>query len=347
MKPPDSICILRLSALGDVTHVLPIVHTLKKHWPETRITWIIGQFPHKLVGDLPGVEFVVFNKGKGLAAYGDARKSLAGRKFDVLLGLQVSLRANLIIPLVSADRKIGFDRVRSKDGHGLFIGESIPWVGGQHVVDAFFSFLETAGLPEKEFNWSVPIPESAEAFAERHIGSLGPYVIISPCSSHPLRNWRAVYYAEVADYLQGKGKRVVLCGGPSEAEAAMGRRIEQSMRTEPVNLVGKDTLKDFLAVMKRAEALITPDSGPAHMANCVNLPVVGLYAASNPRRSGPYQCIDLCVDAYDQASRKFLKKPAAKIKWGKKIEYPGVMDLITPAMVIDKLDSCLWKTGAN
>ncbi|MBC9867211.1 MAG: ADP-heptose--LPS heptosyltransferase [Opitutae bacterium] len=341
MKRPESLCILRLSALGDVTHVLPVVHTLQKHWPETRITWIIGRFAHKLVGDLPGVEFVVFDKNKHLRAYGEVRKGLAGRRFDVLLCMQVALRANLIIPLVSARRKIGFDRARAKDGHSLFIGESIPSRKGQHVVDAFFSFLETAGLPEKQLDWSVPIPESGEIFARRHIGSEGQVVIISPCASHPLRNWRAEYYGQVADHLQQKGLRVVLCGGPSEAEAAMGRQIEKSMRTDPFNLIGKDTLKDFLAMMKRAELLITPDSGPAHMANCVNLPVLGLYAASNPKRSGPYQSIDLCVDAYDRASRKFLKKPAAEIKWGKKIEFPGVMDLITPEMVMEKLDAIL------
>ncbi len=341
MNRPESICILRLSALGDVTHVLPVVHTLKKHWPETRITWIIGRFAHKMVGDLPGVEFIIFDKGKKLGAYADLKKQLIGRRFDVLLSMQVALRANLIIPLVSAKRKIGFDRARSKDCHGLFIGERIPQVGGQHVVDSFFGFLETAGLAEKLYDWSVPVPESGELFAEQHIGSEGRYVIISPCSSHPLRNWRAELYGEVADYIQQKGLRVVLCGGPSEEEAAVGREIERGMKTEPLNLIGKDTLKDFLALMSRADLLITPDSGPAHMANCVNLPVLGLYAASNPKRSGPYQSVDLCVDAYDRASRKFLKRPAAEIKWGKKIEFPGVMDLITPEMVMEKLDVIL------
>ncbi len=140
MNPPESLCILRLSALGDVTHVLPVVHTVQKHWPETRIIWIIGRFAHKLVGDIPGVEFVVFDKGKGLSAYGEVKKRLAGRRFDLFLCMQVALRANLIIPFVSAKRKIGFDRERSKDGHGLFVDERIPRGSGQHVVDAFFQF---------------------------------------------------------------------------------------------------------------------------------------------------------------------------------------------------------------
>ncbi|MDQ4147461.1 MAG: glycosyl transferase, partial [Pseudomonadota bacterium] len=60
--PPESLCLLRLSALGDVTHVVPIVRTLQTHWSQTRLTWIIGRREAELVGDLPGVEFITFNK---------------------------------------------------------------------------------------------------------------------------------------------------------------------------------------------------------------------------------------------------------------------------------------------
>ncbi len=339
MKPPESICILRLSALGDVTHVLPIIHTLQKSWPETRLTWIIGSSEYQLVGDLPNVEFIVFDKGKRLGSYAKLWKSLRHRAFDILLGLQVAFRANLIYPLIIAKRKIGYDKARSKDGHGCFVNERIPQQSGQHVVDSFFSFLETIGLSDRVYDWSLPLPESAETFAESHVGSQDSFVAISPCSSNPLRDWKADRYARIADYvMQNLGQNVALCGGPSEAEAAMGKEIENATKTSPLNLIGKTSLKDNLAVLRRATLLISPDSGPAHMATCVDTPVIGLYATSNPGRTGPYRSIDLCVDAYDQASRKYLDKPASKIKWGKRLVYPGVMDLITPDDVIGKLD---------
>ncbi len=117
------------------------------------------------------------------------------------------------------------------------------------------------------------------------------------------------------------------------------------MRQPCVNLVGKDTLVEFLATLQRATLLISPDSGPAHMATTVGTPVIGLYAATNPARSGPYSSRQWCVDRYDDAARKFMGKPAAKLPWTEKIEQPGVMDLITPADVIERIDA-LMAAGA-
>ena len=96
-----------------------------------------------------------------------------------------------------------------------------------------------------------------------------------------------------------------------------------------------------LSSAARATALLTPDSGPAHMATMVGTPVLGLYAATNPERSGPYLSRHWCVNAYDAAARRFLGKPAAQLPWTTKIERPGVMDLIEVAAVTAKLDELL------
>ena len=186
-SPPESICLLRLSAIGDVTHVLPIVHTLKKTWPDTKLTWVIGKTEHKLVGHLPDVEFVVFDKSQGKEAYRNLKTKLNGRQFDVLLHMQVAMRANWASRQIKAKLKIGFDRARSKDFHGFFIDKRIAPNEEQHVIDGFFSFLEVLGIEEKEYNWSLPIPEEAEAFAEKHIQTDKPVMVISPCSSHEVK----------------------------------------------------------------------------------------------------------------------------------------------------------------
>src|SRR5690348_6515562 len=146
---PQSICLLRTSALGDVTHVVPLVHTLQSAWPATRLTWIVGKLEHRLVGDIAGVEFVVFDKGAGMDGYRAVRKPLAGRRFDALLHMQVALRANLVSLAVHARRRIGYDRARSKDLHGLFVRERIPARTGEHVLDAIGSFVEPLGLRQE------------------------------------------------------------------------------------------------------------------------------------------------------------------------------------------------------
>ena len=80
-EDPKTLCILRLSAIGDVSHILPIIHTLKKAWPETSITWIIGKLEYQLVKSIPDVEFIIFNKSKGWRAFYDLREQLRGRRF--------------------------------------------------------------------------------------------------------------------------------------------------------------------------------------------------------------------------------------------------------------------------
>ena len=327
---PRSLCLLRLSALGDVTHVVPLVRTLQQAWPEAALTWVIGTGEYKLLEGLPGVEFLVYDKRSGVGGMLALRKALRGRRFDALLQMQVAARANLLSACIPAQRRIGYDASRSKDLHGLFVNERIPDRPGIHVLDAIGSFCEPLGVRQTEVSWHLPVPEAAHAWARAQWADDGtPTLLISPCSSHVLRNWRAERYAAVADHAASRGWRTVLCGGRSALERDMADRILAAMRTTALDLVGKDTLKQLPALLARADLVMTPDSGPTHIANAMGTKVLGLHAPSNPRRSGPYSDLRYCVDRYDDAARKFLGKPADGLQWGTKIEREGVMDLVT------------------
>lgn len=328
---PRSICLLRLSALGDVTHVLPLVCTLRDGFPGTALTWIIGKGERRLLDGLPGVRFVEYDKRSGLAGMRAVRNAL-GQRFDALLQLQVSARANLLSAFVPARRRIGYDRARSKEGHGLFVSERIPDRPGIHVLDAIGSFCEPLGLVRDHVAWDLPVPDEAHAWARAQWPGDGRRVLmISPCSSHALRNWRAERYAALADHATSRGWRIVLCGGRSELERATGDAIVAAMaqRDGVLDLIGKDTLKQLPALLARADLLVTPDSGPMHIANAMGTRVLGLHAATNPQRSGPYSDRRFCVDRYDDAARRYRGKPAAELKWGTRIEADGVMDLVT------------------
>ncbi len=334
----ESICIVRLSAIGDVTHMLPIIHSIQKFRPHTRITWVIGKVEYKLVGDLTNVEFIQFDKSLGLRAYRKVLKQIHGRSFDTLLACQVSLRANILTALISAKRKIGYDKARAKDGHTLVINEAIP-AANVHVLDSFFQFIEQLGIAHKNLDWSLPIPEEAHEFAEHVIPDNQPVLAISPCSSHTLRNWHVEGYAAVANYAAKQHHaKIVLLGGFSALEKEFGEKISALLDQPAINLIGKDTLKKLLAVIQRCNVLLTPDSGPAHIATCVNTPVIALHAASNSLRSGPYLSQNWCVDKYAEAASKHLHKSVDEIRWGTKIEQPGVMQLIEAEDVIMKLD---------
>ena len=113
----------------------------------------------------------------------------------------------------------------------------------------------------------------------------------------------------MADYaIDRHGMDVVLSGGPSELEKNMGEAIEKSMRGRALNLIGKDTLPQLVALLQRADIVISPDSGPAHLANAMGTPVIGLHASTWSKRSGPYHSLDLCVDHFAEAAARFRHK---------------------------------------
>lgn len=327
---PQSLCLLRLSALGDVTHVVPLVRTLQRHWPQARLHWVIDKGGFKLLEGLEGVTFHTYDKKTGLAGMRALRAELPAEGFDALLQMQVALRANLLSAFIRARRRIGYDRSRSKDLHGLVINERIPDRPGIHVLDAIGSFCEPLGLKQTGVTWDLPVPADAHAWAHAQWPTDAMRtLVISPCSSHERRNWYADRYAAVADHAAAQGWRIVLCGGRSDLERRTADAIIGAMRAPALDLVGKDTLKQLPALLARADLVMTPDSGPMHIANAMGTAVLGLHAASNTLRSGPYSSVRYCVDRYDDAARRYRGKAASELKWGAKIEHDGVMALIT------------------
>jgi heptosyltransferase I len=342
MAQPASICVLRLSAIGDTCHVVPIIRTLQHVWPTTQLTWIIGKTEARLMKLVDGVELITVDKRSGLSGLRNLREQLTGRQYDVLLHMQLAIRASAMAHAVNAPIKLGFDRARARELQWLFTSHRIAARTREHVLDSFFGFLAALGIEERILKWNVPLPADAVSYAEGLIPDSQPTLVISPCSSHSLRNWAVDRYAAVADYAaQRHGMRVILAGGPSPLEKETGAAIERLVKTQVVNQIGKDTLPQLLALLGRARVLIAPDSGPVHMATMVGTPVIGLYAATNPARSGPYLSRQWCVDAYAEAAVRFCGKNPDELPWTRKIEVPGVMDLITVPSVTAKLDELL------
>lgn len=343
--PPATVCLLRLSAVGDVCHTLPVLRTLQAAWPGTQFTWIIGKLEAALIGDIPGVEFIIFDKSQGRKARRQLRQTLHHRKFDLLLHMQMSLRASLTSLAVHAPLRLGFDRRRAHDWQWLFTNHRIPYIPRQHVMDSLFGFAETCGAHERVLRWDIPIPEAARTFASAQIPDGVPTLIISPCANarfRNFRNWRAERYAAVAGYAAEKlGLRVLLTGGPSAAEREYGAHIEQYLHSPAVNLIGSTSLKQLLALLQRATALVSPDSGPAHMATAVGTPVIGLYASTNPERAAPYLSRRWCVNRYPDAMRQFNHQDASTARWGTRVRDPRAMDLISVNEVTGKLDELL------
>ncbi len=342
-QAPASLCLLRLSAIGDVTHMLPIIATLQQNWPDTKITWIIGKSEYQLVKSIAGIEFILFDKGNGLAEYAALRRRLNRRRFDVLLMMQVALRASLISLLIRADIKIGYDQRRSRDFQRLFCNRQINGPDRVHVLDTFFQFLERLGLAQRRMDWLLEAGPDEREFASKQIAHQQT-VIINPCSSaraNNWRNWSQASYAEVIDNLMQRGIKVILTGGPVDTEKLFAEGVTGQCRQKPIDLTGQTSLLQLLALLEQAVCLVSPDTGPAHMATVAGIPVIGLYASSNPLRSGPYNSQSMVVNAYPAALQKYRQKSVDQAFWGERVRNPQVMQMISVEAVVLKINQCL------
>lgn len=331
----NSVCIVRLSALGDVLMLVPLIRTLQTYLPQATLTWIISRPAYDLVEGMEGVEFVVIDKPNTLADFWRFKQQMRGRHFDVLLAPQASFRTNLLYPLIKAKRKIGYDNHRANDGHRWFIKEQIT-PGLEHTLDGFLKFVEPLGRAEKVVRWDLPIAPVDHAWAEQHLPKEGPILVVNPAASKPERSWLVERYIDVLQQAQKLWQvQVVLTGGPGAYDRQLADQIINKINA--LDLVGKTKPKQLLAVINKAQAVLCPDTGPSHMAAAVNTPVVALHAVTNPLVSGPYVYPHLVVNQYPQAVQQFLGLSYEQHVWGTHVHGDKTMELVTVQDVMAKL----------
>lgn len=327
--------------------MVPLVHTLQHAYPGSRLTWIIGAREAELVGDLPGIEFIRFNKAAGWSGYREIRRLMHTRRFDLLLHLQNSWRANGVSLGLRARVRLGFAPEQTHDAQWWFTNQRIPNTGRKHVLDTFFAFSEFLGIPDRVMRWDIPIARSTRAWASALIPDASPVMVLSPCANprfRNYRNWQAQHYGAVARYVQERhGLRTIITGGHSDTETHYAEVISR-MAPGTVDLTGQTGLKELLALLARASFLLAPDSGPAHMATAVGTPVIGLFATTNPDRARPYFSGAWCINRYPEAVRQYLGKTVDEVPWGTRIRHPEAMDLITVDAVTDMIDRLMATT---
>jgi len=331
---PKSICLLRLSAIGDVCHAVAMVQAIQKQWPSTEITWIMGKIEAQLLHDLPHVNIIVFDKKSGFKGMKSIWKKLANKKFDVLLHMQLALRASMLTIGIKAKYRVGFNFKRAKEGQWLFTNKKITDTASSHVLDSFFEFAYFLGIDKTIPSWNIPLSNHDIEFAQKlHIDDK-PLFVISPAASKDERNWLTERYAEIAEYAIKQGFQVVLCGSPTPREIKLGEQISKKISQPITNLIGKTSLKQLTAVINQAKILLAPDSGPAHIATTQNTPVIGLYGHSNPKRTGPYLSNNATVSVYEKHVQAQHGKKLSELPWSARARGKDIMADITTEQVI-------------
>ena len=328
---PDNICIVMMSAVGDAVHVLPVINALKRENPKTRITWVLQPGPAALVRGHRSVdEIVVFDRARGLAAFADVAAELAKRRFDLVMNLQVYFKAGIVTALTHAPVKLGFDRARARDFNWLFTNRKIPASPVRHVQDQYFEFLTALGVSPEPLDWDLgPWPKEREwqyrfkSPIERPIASL----VVG--TSKPEKDWIPERWAEVADALHEQFEmQVVLVGGKSERELAAERIVMGKAKHKPRSELGSG-LRNLVSILDASSLVLSPDTGPLHMAVALDRPVISLMGYTNPKRTGPYRRFqDLIIDAYGNPDEDYPISMENRSGRMKRIETRQVLDKV-------------------
>ena len=336
------VCIVLLTGLGDVVHGLPVANALRdRGW---RVTWVVEPMPAPLLRPHPSIDdVVVYRKKEGVRGVAALARALSGRRFDVTLNLNVYTKSVWPTLLSRAPVRVGFDRGRSFEGVWLAANRHLPPGPRAHTQDMFLQFLDVLGVPRPEpLEWRIPFTAEERRAQAGFYGPLEgrPVAALVPASASRKKDWLADRYAAVADALERDyGFRVMLVGGPGERENAIAREIAERAATPPLWAMG-DGIRRLMWTLDACDLVIAPDTGPAHVARALGVPVVGLYGHTNPWRVGPYRAFqDLWVDRYTD--------PGAAPDPSHADPRHGRMEQITAAHVLERVQHAVGHYGAG
>lgn len=327
------IALVRLSALGDVVRVLPVVASLRARWPEAELTWVVEPGPHELLRGHPMVDrFLVLRRGRPLTAHLDLWRRARGLAFDLVVDLHRYLKAGLVTLLLDAPVKLGFDRGRSADLNWWITTHRIPPGPRRHVQEEYYDFLRHLGVPVRRA-WPLPLSRDERRRQRGLLGGLdAPPVGVLLSSSSAAKDWPVDRWARALEAVRRDlGMQPLLVGGRSRREDRRAARLRRLARV-PVPDLREQDLRRLLWTVDGCSVVVGPDSGPLHVAAAAGTPAVGLYGHTDPRRHGPRGPLgahdDLVID-------RFGPREGDEPTDGTR---PGRMELITVDEVVGTIE---------
>ena len=300
LPPNASILIVLMGSLGDVVRGLCLVSHIKNSLPKSTVTWLIEPKWAELVSFHPQIDkTIVFDRPRGVPAVWSLFKDLAQEHFDITLDLQRHLKSGFFSLLSGAKRRVGFNRYNAKEFNWLFNNEHIDYFSDElPKLRHYLEFTHYLGLSEPtslEFGFSC---FDAKSVAPTIISKLRiPFIAVVIGSSWESKDWFPdAYFRLVKNILSSGNGQVVLLGNHSVSNSALilSEKINSSGL---INLAGKTSLLELVAVLKTAVAAVGPDSGPGHLAAAVGTPYVSLFGPTSPKRTAPYGSEHLVVQS--------------------------------------------------
>ncbi|HEY8240308.1 MAG TPA: glycosyltransferase family 9 protein, partial [Kiritimatiellia bacterium] len=273
------ILVIKLSSLGDLFHALPAVHLIKQATGAT-IDWVTQPEYVELVKCFTDVDRVIaFPRSSFVAGFPEFESALKQETYDLVLDMQGLLKSAFVGRLARAKRRVGPSF--SREGARLFYDAvSGPTNKERHAVEENLDMVRHLGHPAGSVKFPFRPPVSTLAAPWPRIG-------VVACSRWTTKNWPAAHFAEVCKSLLGRKGGIVYLFG-SAGDAAVCSEIEGRVAGNVVNLCGQTSLVETASAMRDLSLVITVDSGPMHMAAALGIPVLAVFGATDPKRTGPF-----------------------------------------------------------
>jgi len=288
---PRRILIIKPSSLGDVTHTLPFLKLLRRRWPKAHISWLVSPACAGLLEGRSDLDdLILFDRKRlGKAWWNPAaaidlfrfRREMRRRQFDLVIDLQGLLRSGWMAWETGAPVRIGFSNARELSW--LFYTVCVPIdTMEQHAIDRYLRMAAALGCETEPVRFDLAASAADHAYIDRLVDARR-FAVLLPAATWPTKRWPIENYAQLVRPLRQQfGLETVVAGGPDAIDLAASVH-------GAINVAGKTTLGQLVALLEKAELVIANDSGPMHMAAALGRPLVAIFGPTNAIRTGPYR----------------------------------------------------------
>lgn len=307
---PRRVLVVLHGSIGDVTRAIPLASLVKRRYPRAKLSWAIEPTALPLVENHPAVdEIILFDRQRWWRGLAPFLKRIRSGRFDLVLDLQRHLKSGLISWWSGAACRVGFHRRDAKEFNWLFNTHTIPSTGdGVSKLYHYLKFAEFLGIDPYPIEWRFCLrPEEEDRIRERLQEIGGPFAAFFVGSRWESKHWFPLQTAECAAEIQRRfGLEAVLLGEKGEARFAEEVESYPSLRVK--NWVGKTSLREVIGILSKARVAVGPDTGLMHLSAAVGTPVVSLWGATSPLRTGPYGFDDLAIQGKAACSPCYLRR---------------------------------------
>jgi heptosyltransferase I len=302
--------LVRLGALGDLVHALPVVAALREHLPGARIDWLVDARHARLLEMVPAINRVVSIDSRSRAGLFAAVRAMRREGYDIAVDLQGLIKSAALARLSGAPRVIGFPRglLREKAA-SLFYSESCPPPSGAHVVDKNLAVLAAFDIDDRGRRFPIAIPGTAvlgPILASASQRGLRGFALVNPGGGWPNKRWPAERFADVATMLAARhGLLPVVLWGPGEE--GLAQRIVEAAAGAAL-LAPATGPGEVLALAREARLMVSGDTGPLHLAAAAGTPLVAIFGPTDPARNGPWSPSDISLSRFGECMCHYRRR---------------------------------------